>query len=58
MGSSEGGPVTSKSAGEISVSLADVSVAPTSEAAPSSTYWGRRFLELQRIVSASVRVVG
>jgi hypothetical protein len=38
--------------------MADVSVAPTSEASPASTYWGRRFLELQRIVSASVRVVG
>jgi hypothetical protein len=57
-GGGEGGPITGKSAGEISVSMADVSVAPTTEAAPSSTYWGRRFLEIQRIVSASVRVVG
>lgn len=53
----ERGPVSSMSAGEISASY-ETSTATMSEDRPSSTRWGRLFLQQQRIAGAGLRVVG
>ena len=57
IGGGESGPVTSKRAGEIAVTFASVASAGDT-ADPSRTYWGRLFVEQQRIAGASFRVVG
>ena len=53
----ESGPVTSKRAGEISVGFG-ATTAAMSEDRPSTTRWGRMYLQQLRIAGAGLRVVG
>lgn len=48
--STDGGSVTSRSAGEISVSYASASLSTYEEALLSTTPWGRQFLEIRSSV--------
>ena len=52
----EQGPITGKSAGEVSVTYAAPAAGTVGDV--TSTTWGRLFAEQQRLAGASLRVVG
>ena len=54
----EQGPITGKSAGEVSVTYGGTGTVVGTGGKPATTRWGRLFLEQQRLAGASLRVVG